>query len=58
LSARFAYAGRLFFEGAGVMARERGSLAELVRLASPVVLSRLGIMTMGLTDAIIVGHHS
>lgn len=40
------------------MARERGSLAELVRLASPVVLSRLGIMTMGLTDAIIVGHHS
>lgn len=36
----------------------RGTLAELVRLASPVVLSRLGIMAMGLTDAIVVGHHS
>jgi multidrug resistance protein, MATE family len=40
------------------MASERGSLAELARLASPVVLSRLGIMTMGLTDAIVVGHYS
>ncbi len=27
-------------------------------LAWPVVLARIGIMTMGLTDAIVVGHHS
>src|SRR5690606_38540517 len=33
-------------------------LAELLRLAWPVVLARLGIMTMGLTDAIVVGRHS
>lgn len=32
------------------------TLAELVNLAWPVVLSRLGIMTMGLTDAIVVGN--
>ncbi|WP_255500736.1 MATE family efflux transporter [Caulobacter sp. 17J80-11] len=31
---------------------------ELLRLAWPVVLARLGIMTMGLTDAIVVGRHS
>lgn len=37
---------------------ERGSLRELLRLGSPVVLSRLGIMAMGLTDAIVVGHYS
>lgn len=36
----------------------RGSLRELFKLASPVVLSRLGIMAMGLTDAIVVGHYS
>ncbi len=36
----------------------RGSLHELLALASPVILSRLGIMVMGLTDAIVVGHHS
>lgn len=36
----------------------RGSLSELLALASPVILSRLGIMVMGLTDAIVVGHHS
>jgi MATE family multidrug resistance protein len=36
----------------------RGGLGELLRLAWPVVLSRLGIMAMGLTDAIVVGHHS
>lgn len=30
----------------------------LLRLAGPSVLSRLGIMTMGLTDAIIVGRYS
>lgn len=33
-------------------------LIELLRLAGPVVLSRLGIMVMGLTDAIVVGHFS
>jgi len=33
-------------------------LIELLRLAGPVVLSRLGIMVMGLTDAIVVGHAS
>jgi MATE family multidrug resistance protein len=36
----------------------RGGLAELLRLAGPVILSRLGIMVMGLTDAIVVGRHS
>jgi MATE family multidrug resistance protein len=33
-------------------------LGPLLRLAGPVVLSRLGIMTMGLVDAIVVGRHS
>lgn len=33
-------------------------LIELLRLAGPVILSRLGIMVMGLTDAIVVGHFS
>lgn len=31
---------------------------ELLRLAGPVVLARLGIMTMGLSDAIFVGRYS
>lgn len=35
-----------------------GSYAELLRLAGPNVLSRLGIMAMGLTDAIVVGQYS
>lgn len=35
-----------------------GSYGELLRLAGPNVLSRLGIMAMGLTDAIVVGHYS
>lgn len=35
-----------------------GTYAELLRLAGPNVLSRLGVMAMGLTDAIVVGHHS
>lgn len=39
----------------GVIAQD---LIELLRLAGPVVLSRLGIMVMGLTDAIVVGHYS
>jgi MATE family multidrug resistance protein len=33
-------------------------LGELLSLAWPVILARLGIMTMGLTDAIVVGHFS
>jgi MATE family multidrug resistance protein len=36
----------------------RGDLAELLRLAGPVVASRLGVMTMGLTDAVVVGRYS
>ena len=34
------------------------SLRELARLATPIVLSRIGIMVMGLTDTIVVGQHS
>jgi MATE family multidrug resistance protein len=33
-------------------------LSELLRLAGPVVLARLGIMVMGLTDSIVVGRFS
>ena len=36
----------------------RTTLKDLLMLAWPVVLARVGIMTMGLTDAIVVGHHS
>lgn len=36
----------------------RTETAELLKLSGPVVLSRLGIMTMGLADAIVVGRHS
>jgi multidrug resistance protein, MATE family len=36
----------------------RTELAALMKLAWPVVLSRLGIMAMGLTDAIVVGRYS
>lgn len=35
-----------------------GTYAELLRLAGPNVASRLGVMAMGLTDAIVVGHYS
>ncbi|MCA3255280.1 MATE family efflux transporter [Bradyrhizobium sp.] len=35
-----------------------GRLGELLRLAGPAILSRLGIMTMGLIDAIVVGQFS
>lgn len=38
--------------------RVRRETGELLRLAGPVVMARLGIMTMGLVDAIIVGRHS
>jgi MATE family multidrug resistance protein len=36
----------------------RTELAELLKLSGPVVISRLGIMAMGLTDAIVVGRYS
>jgi MATE family multidrug resistance protein len=36
----------------------RSDLAELLRLAWPVVFARIGIMTMGLTDALVVGQFS
>ena len=36
----------------------RDDLARLGRLAGPVVVSRLGVMTMGLTDTLVVGRHS
>ncbi len=35
-----------------------GGLAELLGLAGPVALARLGIMVMGLTDSIVVGRFS
>jgi MATE family multidrug resistance protein len=35
-----------------------GTYGELLRLAGPNVASRLGIMAIGLTDAIVVGHYS
>jgi MATE family multidrug resistance protein len=35
-----------------------GELSELLRLAGPVIMARLGIMAMGLTDAIVVGRFS
>ncbi len=38
--------------------RVRTELAELLQLSWPVVLSRLGIMGMGLSDAIVVGRYS
>jgi MATE family multidrug resistance protein len=36
----------------------RTELAGLLKLAGPVVVARLGIMAMGLTDAIVVGRYS
>lgn len=36
----------------------QGGLGELLRLAWPTILARLGIMAMGLTDAIVVGRYS
>lgn len=44
--------------GRGPRPQPPEGLAELVQLAWPVVLARLGIMVMGLTDAIIVGRYS
>jgi MATE family multidrug resistance protein len=36
----------------------RADLNTLLSLSGPVVLSRLGIMAMGLTDAVVVGRYS
>jgi len=36
----------------------RSDLSDLLRLAAPVVGARLGIMTMGLSDAVVVGRYS
>ena len=36
----------------------REELPQLLKLSGPVVLSRLGIMAMGLTDAVVVGRFS
>lgn len=36
----------------------RADLVELLALSWPVIFARLGIMAMGLTDAIVVGHYS
>ncbi len=37
---------------------DRAELSELARLATPVILARIGIMVMGLTDAVVVGRYS
>lgn len=36
----------------------RAETLELLKLSGPVVMSRLGIMTMGLSDAVVVGRYS
>ncbi|MBW3616951.1 MAG: MATE family efflux transporter [Proteobacteria bacterium] len=38
--------------------RARAELAELLSLAGPVIAARIGIMVMGLTDAVVVGRYS
>lgn len=43
---------------AGTAAPVRDELSVLLRLAAPVVISRIGIMTMGLSDALVVGRYS
>jgi len=42
----------------GFNIQTRTTLTELLHLAWPVVLARIGIMTMGLTDVIVVGNYS
>ena len=42
----------------GRLAAVRTELTALMRLAGPVVAARLGVMAMGLTDAIVVGRFS
>ena len=41
-----------------ISAQSRTAVKDLMTLAWPVILARLGIMTMGLTDAIVVGHYA
>jgi MATE family multidrug resistance protein len=36
----------------------RSDIAQLARLAGPVAAGRIGVMTMGLTDAVVVGRYS
>src|SRR6516165_7883242 len=36
----------------------RDDLRRLARLAGPVVAARVGVMTMGLTDTVVVGRYS
>jgi MATE family multidrug resistance protein len=36
----------------------RRDLSELLRLAGPVIVTRLGVMMMGLTDTVVVGRYS
>ena len=36
----------------------RRDLAQLLKLSGPVVVARLGIMAMGLSDAVVVGRYS
>ena len=38
--------------------KTRATLKDLLHLAWPVVLARVGIMVMGLTDAVVVGNYS
>jgi len=38
--------------------QSRTAVKDLMTLAWPVILARIGIMTMGLTDAIVVGHYA
>jgi MATE family multidrug resistance protein len=40
------------------MSAARRDLAELLRLAGPVIGTRLGVMAMGLTDTVVVGRYS
>ena len=42
----------------GFNVQTRATLKDLLHLAWPVVLARIGIMTMGLTDVIVVGNWS
>src|SRR5438045_9642384 len=42
----------------GRLSPVRTELAQLLKLSGPVVVARLGIMAMGLSDAIVVGRYS
>jgi multidrug resistance protein, MATE family len=51
-------AGQAPAESRGRKSPVRTDLDTLLKLSGPVVLSRLGIMAMGLTDALVVGNYS